>query len=572
MVLHQPPDQKLLDKFNLDTYAVMKTYSNILKASAGLFFGTATYLLSTSIPVKAAEKVILRYGILSESISVAELQKVAESGKIQGPYKKYTDRLPVEERQKLLTTLRTKYPVNFLTLSRLLYTPGGSAILKDLAKVTLRSESGGMQALRSALVRGSKNREGLSIISFINAYPSEQLEIDVKEASKTFNHLNLAYQQTQQFMDAIAPQLSAVNNSQFSSNVDPSQPGNATIDVLKLNLKDEKRSSRSVPVDIYFPKASTRKPKAKSVVVLSHGFSSDKSDMAYIAKHLASHGYVVAAVEHTGSNLNYQIDLTKKDGIIPLIKPQEFIERPRDISFVLDKLGEFNKQPNRRFFPQVSTDNVTLIGHSFGGGTALAIAGGEIQIDDLKSHCPNLPASTNGSQWLQCFAQDLPQKRYQLRDNRVKQVIALNPTTSLMFGRTGLEKIQIPVMMLASSADKTTPALTEQVISFNKIPSPKWLVGIVGATHGSIKDPASTAGRESQNKSEVVGEKAIDIRKYIQGITLAFIYRNNSPSYQTFLTPEYAQYASTKTFPIRLVREIPADVMKSVYQIVDKNQ
>ena len=550
----------------------MKIYLNILKTSAGLLSATATYLLSTNIPSIAAENVVLRYGILSESISVKELQQIAETGKIQGHYKKYTNRLPVEKRQALLTKLQTKYPVNFVTLSRFLYTPGASAILKDLAKVTLHSESGGMQALRSALVHGAKNKEGLSIISFIDAYPGEQLEIDVEKASKAFNQLDLAYKQTQQFMNAIAPQLSATNNSQFSSNIDPTQPGDAVVDVLTLNLKDEKRSSRSVPVDIYFPQASTKKTTAKPVVVLSHGFSSNKSDMVYIAKHLASHGYVVAAVEHTGSNQNYQINWTKKDGIVSLMKPQEFLERPRDISFILDKLTEFNNQSNHPLFGQVSTDNVTAIGHSFGGGTALAIAGGEMQIDYLKSYCRNLPASTNSSEWLQCVAQYLPEKKYQLRDHRVKQVIALNPTTSLMFGETGLEKIQIPTLMLASSADKTTPALTEQVISFNKIPSPKWLVGIVGATHGSVKDPASIAGRESQNKSEVVGEEAADIRKYIQGITLAFVSKNNSPSSNAFLTPEYAVDASTKTFPIRLVREIPADVMKLVYQAIGNNK
>lgn len=98
------------------------------------------------------------------------------------------------------------------------------------------------------------------------------------------------------------------------------------------------------------------------------------------------------------------------------------------------------------------------------------------------------------------------------------------------------------------------------------------LVGIIGATHGSIKDPASTAGRESENETEVVGQKAADIHKYTQGITLAFVSKNNSPSYQAFLTPEYAVDAFTKTFPIRLVREIPADVMKLVYQTVGKNK
>lgn len=53
----------------------------------------------------------------------------------------------------------------------------------------------------------------------------------------------------------------------------------------------------------------------------------------------------------------------------------------------------------------------------------------------------------------------------------------------------------------------------EQVISFNKIPLQKWLVSIVGATHGSINDPISTAQREGNGEVEVVGERTADIRK-----------------------------------------------------------
>ncbi|QDL08344.1 hypothetical protein DP113_10875 [Brasilonema octagenarum UFV-E1] len=181
---------------------------------------------------------------------------------------------------------------------------------------------------------------------------------------------------------------------------------------------------------------------------------------------------------------------------------------------------------------------------------------------------------------LQCFAQSLPENRYQLRDSRIKQAIALNPRTSLMFAKTGLEKVQVPTLILASSGDKTTPALTEQVIGFNKIPSPKWLIGIVGSTHSSIKDPISTAQREEKKQPssvgdvEVVGKQATDIRKYMKAISLAFASQTTSEAnqYKIFLTPEYAQHISTKSFPIRLVTEISPDIMKLVNQAVENYQ
>ncbi|MHC5829833.1 MAG: alpha/beta hydrolase family protein, partial [Nostoc sp.] len=119
----------------------------------------------------------------------------------------------------------------------------------------------------------------------------------------------------------------------------------------------------------------------------------------------------------------------------------------------------------------------------FGGGTALEIAGAELQLERLKQRCKKNLTSFSEGEVMQCIAQELPENSYQLRDSRIKQAIALNPTTSLMFGETGLTKVQIPTLVLASSADKTTPALTEQIVGFEKIPSPKWLVGIVGGTH-----------------------------------------------------------------------------------------
>ncbi len=66
----------------------------------------------------------------------------------------------------------------------------------------------------------------------------------------------------------------------------------------------------------------------------------------------------------------------------------------------------------------------------------------------------------------------------------------------------------------------------------------------------------STANREEKQGSvEVVGEKAADIRKYMKAVTLAFVSQSVSSArdYKIFLTPEYANQVSTKSFPIRVV-------------------
>ncbi|QFS49589.1 alpha/beta hydrolase [Nostoc sphaeroides] len=531
-----------------------------------------TYFISLNTSVKAAETVVLRYGQWEESISVTDLESIAETGQVPQKYKVYTNKFPLEERQKFLKALQTGSRVNFVTLSRLLNTSVGSTILRDFARLTSRNDDAGMQALRAGLVLGAKTKERLSIISFIQNYPSDRLVINLAEALPVFNNLNLSYQQTNQFMQAINSRLAAKSTNQKLP-FDPSEAGNGKVQVINLpKLRDEQRQ-RLVPIDIYW---SDSLSPAKRVVILSHGFSSNRTDMRYIAEHLASHGFLVAALEHIGSNEKYKIDLTDltKPKLTDM-KPQEFLERPKDISFVLDELAKLNQTDKHTLQGKLTTDNAMVIGHSFGGGTALSIAGAELQVDSLKERCPQvLRATVSAGEGLQCIAKELPENRHQLHDSRIKQAIALNPTSSLMFGETGLEKVQVPTLILASSKDETTPALTEQIISFNKLPSPKWLIGIVGATHSSIKDPMSTAQTEEKKSIEVVGEQAADIRKYMKAITLAFASQMTPEAnkYQVFLTPEYAQYVSTQAFPIRLVTEIPTDILKEINNAVSNNQ
>jgi predicted dienelactone hydrolase len=219
-----------------------------------------------------------------------------------------------------------------------------------------------------------------------------------------------------------------------------------------------------------------------------------------------------------------------------------------------------------------------VVGYSLGGATALSIAGGELQLTQLKQRCPGNILALSLGENAQCFAKSLPEDSYQLRDARVKMAIAFSPTTSLLFGETGLTKVAIPILIGSGSADKTTPILTEQAIAFDKLPSPKWLVGFVGGTHLSVKDPATTMDQARQPDTlytggEVVGEQAVEIRNYVKAIALSMASQltDDAAQYKIFLTPEYAQLSSTERLPIRLVKKIPAEA-EAIIQDFVRNQ
>ncbi|MEH2108599.1 alpha/beta hydrolase [Nostoc sp.] len=541
-----------------------------LKTVAGFFGAIVLTQFGANTSAIAADTIVVRLGLFTESISLAELQNAAKTGELPGSLQSYTKGLSEQQRRVFLRALGMNIPMNVVTLDRLINTQIGTTILNDFATALARKDKAGVQALRAGLILGSTAPQGLSILSFIAAYPSKRLEINLPQAFIVAGNLNTAFWRTQQFMLAIAPQLDP-KTPQIAFPFDPSQPGSAQVKILNLSLNDQKRD-RKIPVDVYW---STAANPNKPVIVFSHGFGSVRTDLRYLAEHLASHGYVVAALEHPGSNeANTNLALQGKTRIV---KPQEFLYRPQDISFVLDELEKLNQTANHPLQGKLATTNAMVVGYSFGGGTALALAGAELQLEHLKQRCKKNLTILSLAEGMQCIAEELPENSYQLRDTRIKQAIALNPTTSLIFGETGLTKIQVPTLVLAGSADKTTPALTEQIVGFDKIPSPKWLVGIVGGTHLSVKDPSTTLDQVGQPNTpisggEVVGEQAADVRKYVKAIALAFAAQMTpeAKNYAVFLTSDYAQFASTPAFPFRLITQIPPDAMAVVKEFVGK--
>lgn len=515
-------------------------------------------LSSWSNAAQAAQTIVVRRGSFTDTIQLADLKIVAETGSVPRNLENLARILTPQQRSQVEAALQAKFKIDPVAASNVLNSEYGNNLAIALASTTSKADRLSVQAVKTGLILGARNPEGLSLLSFIEAYPRPRLEIDLDRAFRVVGNFNAAFWQTQAFMAAIAPQL-APRRPTITLPFDPTQPGSAEVQVLKLTLNDQERR-RDIPVDLYW--SSVASPD-KPVIVFSHGLGSVRTDMRYLAEHLASYGYVVAALEHPGSNETHIRKALQLKA--PLLQAEEFLNRPQDISFVLDQLNILN-QTSEPLQGKLATDRAMVVGYSLGGTTALSIAGAELQLERLRERCPGNILALSLGETAQCFAKDLPENRYQLRDPRVKAAIALSPITSLLFGETGLSQVAVPTLMLASSADKTAPALTEQIVGFEQIPQPKWLVGIVGGTHLSVKDPSTTIDQAGQPDTlytggEIVGEAVVDVHNYVKAITLAMAAQltDDADQYTLFLTPDYAQYASTQAFPLRLIREIPPD-------------
>ena len=103
------------------------------------------------------------------------------------------------------------------------------------------------------------------------------------------------------------------------------------------------------------------------LVVISHGYTGYRTIMFYLAEHLASHGYVVAGIDHTDST-NAEVNMAEApfSGFISTL-----INRSRDQQFVLEYLGSLNSPLGN----MIDADRAAIIGYSMGGYGAINTVG-----------------------------------------------------------------------------------------------------------------------------------------------------------------------------------------------------
>ncbi|HEY9299774.1 MAG TPA: hypothetical protein VIQ31_26120, partial [Phormidium sp.] len=210
----------------------------------------------------------------------------------------------------------------------------------------------------------------------------------------------------------------------------------------------------------------------------------------------------------------------------------------------------------------LNTQQVGVIGQSFGGYTALAVAGADINFNKLQQDCADINSSWNLSLLLQCRALILPNYKYNLRDERVKAVLGINPIGSSVFGRDGLNNINIPVTIVAGTADTVAPALPEQIVPFTWLNNPnRYLLIMNNGTHFSTlaESPSSVPLPPA-----VIGPDPNLARDYMKSLSVAFfkLYVANQPEYQAYLTPSYITYLSREPLPLSLVRSLSEAELK----------
>lgn len=541
---------------------------------SGFWLLSLVALLMRSPPVMAAEKVSFWYGALEFSIPVDSLETYAKTGEIDDSLTIYDQYLSPQKLAKLRSTLVHPIDLDTVTIFRWLNTSLGENILKSLGQIIKPSvEQNGFYALRSALILAADSPNKLTLLDILRQFPAETIRVDAKSILKLASTFDELKKDTNQAIASITQQ--AVREATRKPEIDFTQQPDLTTSgtfafqkqtlALENQLENQqsdrpawRSSNRTLAVDFYRPIVEkVAKTVSVPVIIISPGFGADKSNFSYLGEHLASHGFAVAILNHPGSdrrNIKSFLAGTTQE----VLEAQELINRPQDISYLLDELQR-QEQSNPSPLGTLNLEQVGVIGHSLGAYTGLALAGAKPKIEDLRQHCQGDQVQINSdwfnpSQQLQCLASQLSiHKNYQLADRRIKAVFAINPIGSNIFGEAELNKLQIPVAFVAGSNDLIAPPLLEQIEPFSWLGSrDKYLLLINQGTH--TYGSSDTFGRLVSSTTDESFNPQL-AREYFQAMSLAFMKTHlvNSPQYRSFLSNDYAEYISHKSMQLDLI-------------------
>jgi predicted dienelactone hydrolase len=531
-----------------------------------------TFEISNS--VHAAERIYASYSALERSISITALENFVKTGVIDENLAVYTQYFNPRQVQELRKALQSPIKVNTVAVSQFLHTPQGEFLLKRLGEVIKtesRQEKPGFHALRSALILAAADPRGLTLLSVLREYPSPSIHIDLARTLGIAGELEKLVSETDKAIGAVSQKAKIeAATSQVSLNLaqlpDFRRQGKFAIQKKTIKLLDVVRN-RFLLTDIYIPNTQEK----NRVIVVSHGLGTDSSNFEYLASHLASHGFAVVVPNHPGSDTK-QLRSLLKGSANEVAEPSEFYNRPLDIKFVLDELEQRNKSEFRG--KKLNLRQVGFIGQSFGAYTGLALAGAPINFAELERDCKPkaLQDTWNLSLLLQCRALELRAKgtlkAYNLRDDRIQAIIAVNPITSSIFGESGLNQIKIPVMIVASSDDTVAPALYEQILPFSWIGNTrKYLAILQGGTHFSAIGNGKGSSEQVGLPSDIVGDDPAQARRYLNSLSLPFFQSHiaGMTKYTPYLNAAYAQAISSKPLGLSLIQSLTSTELAQAF-------
>jgi len=323
-----------------------------------------------------------------------------------------------------------------------------------------------------------------------------------------------------------------------SENYNPFARGRFPVGVRTAKFTDNTRQERTLPFEWWYPaadecrgqdtglssqdvfsasasgqpltQAAVRNARVREgrypLIVFSHTSNGHRRQATFFCTHLASHGYVVSAVDHVGNTVVELEERNRRaaDGN-PLTEGERtaliqriIADRVPDIRAILNHL--LQRLPNH-----IDTEQVGLVGWSFGGWTVLA--------------APEV-------------------------DERIRAVVAMapagcsNPLPGIIPAKLTFQwKQECPTLFLVAERDQATP-LDGMYELFDRTPSQRRMLILCGADHGHFGDQIDAPGQCSKEQAHT----------FVKSLSLAHFddVLKGSPKGRAFLSDDLETLLSTQ--------------------------
>ncbi len=516
---------------------------NIKSGLISLLLGISAVLLPTKI--SAAERITFSFSPFGQfNLKVDDLEAFVATGEISPELAYYLNRLPSQQVAKLPELLSTPFEFNPLTISKFSNSSVGEAVIKNFAKgIRADVNRNGFYALRGAIIAAAFDPEGLTLMNLLQQFPLETIYLDLG-----------VLQQYLKRGETLAKNRQAIKQAWFAEDKhrdrfpnelpDISASGQYTWSKRTLTFQNPRRTKPGI-FELYQPKTERSVP----LIVISHGVASSRETFAYLGQHLASYGFAVAVIEHQDISLEKFAQFLAGAAKFP--NPDNLINQPLDVKYVLDRLEQESK---------LNLQQVGIIGQSFGGYAALALAGAKLTSDRHNSSCEAenyRDILLDLSSLAQCSLNELEQPIPELRDPRIKAAIAINPMGKV-FGQAGISSIETPTMIVSGTNDLIMPPVVEQIRPFTWLNQnlDKYLVLVKPGTHFSFLQEGLGV---LPVPDSVVGPSPTSAHPSLKALSTAFfqVYLAQQPKYQTFLrNNQINQDANSDAFELSIIRSL----------------
>ena len=509
---------------------------------SSLFLAIATLISAVAIePTIPAEKIDFNYSLLGFSLKVEDLAAFAETGEVSNSLNFYLKRIPPQQREKLQKFLQQSYNVDPILVYRYSRTSAGIKMLQRIGEIIqLPGNLNGFYGLRAAVVQAAASKSGINLVDFLKLFPTD-IRLNLNELLKLVEQVSSREEDTKEFIASLSSDT-IQTKSDLKNILDLSSKGQYPVVKQTLELYDRDRN-RTLNTDLYLPETKT---DSIPIIVVSNGLGAKRDRFRGLANYLASYGFAVAIPDHPGSDRRRQKAFLR--GLYrENFDATDYIDRPLDISYILDELEQLNRQSLGN---KLDLNQVGVFGYSIGGTTALSLAGAEIDLAQLKQDCDRPLDLLNISILYQCRALDLSAQQPSLKDERIKAAFLFVPFGNSLFSKEELSKISIPIMWQVVDRDFLTSLLNEQIPLFNSlVNSDRYLVV-------SEKIPHSNVTLSNQQQSSQA--EAFNVARTYQNILSLIFFKNyvaRDREYQTYLSSEYIQAIEQKPYELHLIEE-----------------